>query len=147
MLKQGFDPVATLERDEPEPRHQRQHAKLAAMTAQFGAVGDSGSGNPGIGGDAVAADVHVGAARAEACRYAALAQIDPHTREHIQHAMKTKAHQTSSAAVSALSWMNSRRGSTSSPISLVKRSSASSACSTFTCSRVRAFSSSVVSQS
>src|SRR5262249_45745377 len=46
---------------------------------------------------------------------------------------------------SALSWINSRRGSTSSPISFANRSSASSACSTLTCRSVRTFSSSVVS--
>src|SRR5580693_1281651 len=52
---------------------------------------------------------------------------------------------TSTLADSAFSWMNSRRGSTSSPISLVKRSSASSTSLTFTCRRERAFTSSVVS--
>ena len=51
------------------------------------------------------------------------------------------------ATLRAFSWMNSRRGSTTSPISFANRSSASSACSTFTCSSVRAFSSSVVSHS
>lgn len=48
---------------------------------------------------------------------------------------------------SAFCWMNSRRGSTTSPMSLVKRSSASTMSSTLTCSRVRASGSSVVSQS
>jgi hypothetical protein len=52
---------------------------------------------------------------------------------------------TSTLAVSAFSWMNSRRGSTTSPISLVKMSSASSASLTFTCSSERALVSSVVS--
>ena len=55
--------------------------------------------------------------------------------------------QTSTAASRALSWMNSRRGSTTSPISLANRSLASSSCSTETCSRVRALTSSVVSHS
>ncbi len=55
--------------------------------------------------------------------------------------------QTSTSASSAFSWMNSRRGSTKSPISLENMSSASSACSTFTCRSTRALSSSVVSQS
>ena len=46
---------------------------------------------------------------------------------------------TSTLALSALSWMNSRRGSTTSPISLVKMSSASSTSLTLTCSSERAF--------
>jgi hypothetical protein len=54
---------------------------------------------------------------------------------------------TSTVAVSAFSWMNSRRGSTTSPISLVKMSSASSIALTLTCSSERALVSSVVSQS
>lgn len=48
---------------------------------------------------------------------------------------------------SAFCWMNSRRGSTTSPMSLVKMSSASARSSTFTCRRVRASGSSVVSHS
>ncbi len=55
--------------------------------------------------------------------------------------------QTSTSASSAFSWMNSRLGSTSSPISRENMSSASSAWLTFTCSRVRAPLSRVVSQS
>jgi hypothetical protein len=55
--------------------------------------------------------------------------------------------QTSTLALSELSWMNSRRGSTTSPISLVKMSSASSTSLIFTCSSERASVSSVVSQS
>ena len=51
------------------------------------------------------------------------------------------------ATLSALSWMNSRRGSTSSPISRPKRSSASSASRTLTWRSVRTSGSSVVSQS
>ena len=54
---------------------------------------------------------------------------------------------TSTLAASAFSWMNSRRGSTMSPISLVNRSSASSTSLTFTCSSERALMSSVVSHS
>src|SRR5882724_1733431 len=54
---------------------------------------------------------------------------------------------TSTLALSELSWMNSRRGSTTSPISLVKMSSASSTSLIFTCSSDRASMSSVVSQS
>ena len=53
----------------------------------------------------------------------------------------------STLAVSAFSWMNSRRGSTTSPISLVNRSSASSASLTFTCRSERALVSRVVSHS
>jgi hypothetical protein len=37
------------------------------------------------------------------------------------------------STLSALAWMNSRRGSTTSPISLVKMSSASARSSIFTC--------------
>ena len=55
--------------------------------------------------------------------------------------------QTSTSASRALSWMNSRRGSTRSPIRRVNMSSASSAWATRTCSRVRASASRVVSQS
>src|SRR5579871_4673169 len=55
--------------------------------------------------------------------------------------------QISMVADSELSWMNSRRGSTTSPISLVKMSSASSTSLTFTCMSVRASVSRVVSQS
>jgi len=55
--------------------------------------------------------------------------------------------QASTSASRANSWMNSRRGSTRSPISLENISSAVSAWSTFTCSSRRAFGSSVVSQS
>src|SRR5258708_7499901 len=58
----------------------------------------------------------------------------------------TKGH-TSTFAVSELSWMNSRRGSTTSPISLVKMSSASSTSLIFTCSSERSLVSRVVSQS
>ncbi len=54
---------------------------------------------------------------------------------------------TSTTALSELSWMNSRRGSTMSPISLVKMSSASSTSLIFTCSIVRSLVSSVVCQS
>src|SRR5206468_48158 len=54
---------------------------------------------------------------------------------------------TSTLALSELSWMNSRRGSTTSPISLVKISSASSTSLIFTCSSERSLVSSVVSQS
>src|SRR3954468_9328069 len=54
---------------------------------------------------------------------------------------------TSTVALSELSWMNSRRGSTTSPISLVKMSSASSTSLIFTCSSERSLVSSVVSQS
>ena len=54
---------------------------------------------------------------------------------------------TSTLALSELSWMNSRRGSTTSPISLVKMSSASSTSLIFTCSSERSLVSSVVSQS
>jgi len=50
-------------------------------------------------------------------------------------------------ALSELSWMNSRRGSTTSPISLVKMSSASSTSLIFTCSIERSLVSRVVSQS
>ena len=53
----------------------------------------------------------------------------------------------STAASSANSWMNSRRGSTTSPMSLENISSAVSAWSTLTCMRTRALGSSVVSQS
>ena len=60
--------------------------------------------------------------------------------------LESRAH-TSTLALSALSWMNSRRGSTTSPISLVKMSSASSTSLIFTCSSERALVSSVVSQS
>lgn len=55
--------------------------------------------------------------------------------------------QTSTLAFSALSWMNSRRGSTISPISLEKISSASPRSPIFTCNNVRLSRSSVVSQS
>jgi hypothetical protein len=55
--------------------------------------------------------------------------------------------QASTSASSANSWMNSRRGSTRSPMRRENISSAVSACSTFTCSRRRAFGSSVVSHS
>ena len=51
------------------------------------------------------------------------------------------------STLSAFCWMNSRRGSTSSPISFVKTSSASSSSSTRTCRSVRASGSRVVSQS
>src|SRR5207302_11280616 len=54
---------------------------------------------------------------------------------------------TSTLALSELSWMNSRRGSTTSPISLVKMSSASSTSLILTCSSERSLVSSVVSQS
>src|SRR6266850_2292759 len=54
---------------------------------------------------------------------------------------------TSTLALSELSWMNSRRGSTTSPISLVKMSSASSTSLIFTCSSERSLVSRVVSQS
>src|ERR1700675_2638136 len=54
---------------------------------------------------------------------------------------------TSTLALSELSWMNSRRGSTTSPISLVKMSSASSTSLTLTCSSERALTSRVVCQS
>ena len=54
---------------------------------------------------------------------------------------------TSTTALSELSWMNSRRGSTMSPISLVKMSSASSTSLIFTCSSERSLVSSVVCQS
>jgi endonuclease G len=54
---------------------------------------------------------------------------------------------TSTLAASAFSWMNSRRGSTMSPMSLVKMSSASSISFTLTCSSERALASSVVSHS
>ena len=54
---------------------------------------------------------------------------------------------TSTLALSELSWMNSRRGSTTSPISLVKMSSASSTSLILTCSIERSLVSSVVSQS
>src|SRR5882757_1651017 len=54
---------------------------------------------------------------------------------------------TSTLALSELSWMNSRRGSTTSPISLVKISSASSTSLIFTCNSERSLMSSVVSQS
>jgi len=47
----------------------------------------------------------------------------------------------------ALAIIKSRRGSTTSPINFVKRSSVTSAASTFTCKSERAFESSVVSQS
>src|SRR6185312_2415420 len=60
---------------------------------------------------------------------------------------RLRAAHTSTLAASALSWMKSRRGSTNSPISLVKRSSASSVSFTFTCSSERTLESSVVSQS
>lgn len=49
------------------------------------------------------------------------------------------------STLSALAWMNSRRGSTTSPMSLVNRSSASAMSSTRTCSSVRASGSRVVS--
>lgn len=51
------------------------------------------------------------------------------------------------ATFRAFSWMNSRRGSTMSPIRVEKTVSASSPWATLTCSRVRASGSSVVSQS
>src|ERR1700733_14790094 len=56
-------------------------------------------------------------------------------------------HTSKFATLSALSWMNSRRGSTISPISLTKMSSASSTSRILTCKSVRASRSSVVSQS
>ncbi len=55
--------------------------------------------------------------------------------------------QISIVALSECSWMKSRRGSTTSPISLVKMSSASSTSLTFTCSSERTSVLSVVSQS
>jgi len=54
---------------------------------------------------------------------------------------------TSTSASRAFSWMNSRRGSTRSPIRRANMSPASSAWFTLTCSRVRASASRVVSQS
>src|SRR5450631_3351544 len=52
---------------------------------------------------------------------------------------------TSTLALSELSWMNSRRGSTTSPINLVKMSSASSTSLIFTCKSERSLVSRVVS--
>ena len=60
---------------------------------------------------------------------------------------RARARHTSTLAASAFSWMNSRRGSTTSPISLVNRSSASSTSLTFTCRSERAWTSRVVSHS
>jgi hypothetical protein len=60
---------------------------------------------------------------------------------------QTAGSQTSTFALSELSWMNSRRGSTISPINLVKMSSASSASLTLTCNSERSLVSSVVSLS
>jgi hypothetical protein len=54
---------------------------------------------------------------------------------------------TSTFALSELSWMNSRRGSTTSPINFVKMSSASSTSLTLTCNSERSLVSSVVVQS
>ena len=54
---------------------------------------------------------------------------------------------TPTFALSELSWMNSRRGSTTSPISLVKMSSASSTSLILTCKSERSLVSRVVSQS
>ena len=48
-------------------------------------------------------------------------------------------HTSKFATFSAFAWMNSRRGSTTSPISLTKMSSASSTSLIFTCNRERAF--------
>src|SRR5262245_61040470 len=56
-------------------------------------------------------------------------------------------HQTSTLAVSALSWMNCRRGSTRSPINWSKSTLASSTSLIRTCSNDRASVSSVVSHS
>ena len=56
------------EAGESQADDQCQHAQLAAVAAQFGAVGKPGAGDAGIGGDAVPADIHVGAARTEAGR-------------------------------------------------------------------------------
>ena len=61
--------------------------------------------------------------------------------------LERHAPHTSTLALSELSWMNSRRGSTTSPISLVKMSSASSTSLIFTCSSERSLTSRVVSQS
>src|SRR5690606_15758931 len=58
-----------------------------------------------------------------------------------------RAHTSRLATLSAFSWMKSRRGSTTSPISRVKISSVTSASSTLTCSSTRLSGSSVVSHS
>src|ERR1700674_1224920 len=66
---------------------------------------------------------------------------------NVLNGRQAAASHTSTFALSELSWMNSRRGSTTSPISLVKISSASSTSLTFTCSSERSLVSSVVDQS
>ena len=69
-----------------------------------------------------------------------------HARTGLEDNLRLDRH-TLAPTLRALSWMNSRRGSTTSPISLVKRSSASATSSISTCNSVRASGSSVVSQS
>lgn len=57
----------------------------------------------------------------------------------------TRSQKSRFSTLSAFCWMNSRRGSTTSPISLVNKSSASATSSTFTLRSVRASGSNVVS--
>ena len=68
---------------------------------------------------------------------ASLRPDHPNHRDHTSRFLTSRA----------LSWMNSRRGSTMSPIKVEKISSACSAWLIFTCRRARAFGSRVVSQS
>jgi hypothetical protein len=85
----------------------------------------------------------------QASHYCASLQLPTTLRRRRRAVPKqaSAANYTSTAASNAFSWMNSRRGSTRSPIRRENMSSASSAWATRTCSRVRALESSVVSQS
>src|SRR5258706_15063442 len=66
--------------------------------AQLLAIGNPGAGNTRIGGDAVLADIHIGAARPQAGGAPALGQVDPHPRQQADPLLEAETHQTSTAA-------------------------------------------------
>ena len=69
------------------------------MTTQLGAIGKTGAGNAGIGGDATPPDIHIGAARPQAGRNPAFAQIDPHAGKNVQSLLKEFLSRSDSAGV------------------------------------------------
>ncbi len=74
----------------PSAREQEQDAQPAAALAHLLAIGQSGAGDAGIGGDAVPADIHVRPARSDAGRGAALGQIDLEAGQDAQPLLKAQ---------------------------------------------------------
>ena len=83
-----------LEGPDRQTADHQQHRQPAALAAapDLLAIGKTRTGNAGIGGDSILADIHIGAARSHRRRRARLEQIDPHTRKNADPLLEAKSH-------------------------------------------------------